>query len=304
MDAPEPPEKPLIDLADPRQYIGVTGASGFLGHRVLESIIRAGGRAYCYSRKAPIGIQGCTEVRRFKMSGIDVSGLHSVVHLAGESVFGRWTPAKKERILASRRDGTRAVVDSMLAAGEDGPKTLICASAIGYYGDTGETAVDESAPAGAGFLAEVTQAWEKEALRAASGGIRVVILRFGIILAREGGVLKKLRPLFLAGLGATLGSGRQWVSWIHAGDAANLVLHSITHPELEGVFNAVSPHPLRQSDFTKALGRKWNRKPRFVVPAWVLKAGLGELADMLLESQKVLPRRAEEHGFQYGYPEL
>lgn len=295
---------PLIDLADPRQTIGVTGASGFLGHRVVEAVIKAGGRVACYSRSAPPGMQGCTEVRPFQFSGLNVSGINAVVHLAGESIFGLWTPAKKERILASRRDGTRAVVDSMLAAGEDGPKTLICASAIGYYGDTGEEAKDEASPPGNDFLAKVTQIWEEEARRAEAGGIRVVILRFGIILAREGGVLKKLRPLFLAGLGASLGDGRQWVSWIHAGDAANLVLHALRNPSMHGVYNAVAPHPLRQIDFTHAIARKWQRKARFALPAWALKAGLGELATVLLSSQKVVSKRLTQTGFQFFYPEL
>ncbi len=295
---------PLIDLANPRQTVGVTGASGFLGHRVVEEIIKAGARACCYSRNAPPGMQGCTEVRPFRYSGINVHGVNAIVHLAGESIFGLWTETKKKRILESRRDGTQAVVDSILAAGEDGPKTLICASAIGFYGDTGEQTVDEDAPPGKDFLTEVTQVWEKEALRAESGGVRVVILRFGIILAREGGILKKLRPLFLAGLGSSLGDGRQWVSWIHAGDAANLVLHALRHPGMKGAYNAVAPHPLRQIDFAQALARKWQRKVRFSIPAWLLMATLGELATVMLSSQKVVSKRLQETGFQFFYPEL
>lgn len=312
-----------------RQRIGITGASGFLGTRLTERIVREGHRAVCYTRDLSRKHLQCTELRRYDTQGIDFSGIDTVVHLAGESIFGLWSEKKKERILSSRRDGTRAVVESMKAAraaaaenakndnartqangpgeqspGHPGPQTLICASAVGFYGDTGEIAVDESAPAGTGFLADVTRAWEAEAHRAEEAGIRLVILRFGVILAREGGMLAKLRPIFLLGLGATMGSGQQWVSWIHAGDAAQLIVHCITHEKIHGVLNAVSPHPLRNVDFTAAVARKWDRKVHFHLPAFFIKRAFGPMSELILSSSRVIPRRLEEIGFPFHYPEL
>ncbi len=286
--------------------IGITGISGFLGNRVSEIAARAGHHVCGFSRDPHTEVPGCLEMREFAPGLIDVTGLDAIIHLAGESVFGVWTPAKKERILASRRDGTRTLVDAILDARRagHGPSTLVSASAIGFYGDTGENEADESAPAGHDFLAEVCKTWEREALRAETEGVRVAILRFGIVLGREGGVLGKLRPLFLLGLGAKLGDGRQWVSWIHAGDAANLALLCATDPKAKGIYNAVAPHPVRNDEFTQAVARKWHRKAWLSVPSFALKAGLGEFGQTLLQSQRVIPRRVQELGYEFHYPKL
>lgn len=290
-----------------RLNLGITGVSGFLGRRVAEAAARAGHHVCGFSRNPGAEIPGCAEMREWEPESLDVSGLDAVIHLAGEPIFGLWTAAKKRRILASRRDGTRALVEAILAARHagNGPGALVCASGIGYYGPTGETEADETTPAGHDFLAEVCRAWESEALRAQTeGGVRVAILRFGVILGREGGALAKLRPLFLVGLGAKFGDGRQWVSWIHAGDAAQLALLCALNPGAQGVYNAVAEAPVRHDAFTDALARKWHRKARLRIPAFVIRAGLGEFGATLLESQRVVSRRLPELGYVLHCPTL
>lgn len=225
--------------------VGITGASGFLGQAVAEALGRAGHQCVAFSRSPQRPVRGCTEVRRFAPGEpLNLEGLDAVVHLAGESLMGRPSKRKREAIMESRRVGTRALVDGLLAAGPRGPKTLVSASAVGFYGDKGEAVADEGSPAGSGFLAEVTQVWEAEALRAETGGTRVVILRFGVVLGENGGMLKALRPVFRLGLGAALGSGRQWVSWVDVRDVARLVVFVVENPQARGVFNATSPVPL------------------------------------------------------------
>jgi len=235
---------------------------------------------------------------------IDVTGLDAVVHLAGEPIYGFWSASKKERILASRREGTRHLVDALFQADAAGPKVLVSASAIGYYGHTGDREVDESAPPGRGFLAEVAQAWEAEAFRAAQGGIRVVVLRIGLVLGRDGGFMKIARPWFLMGLGAKLGTGQQWVSWIHVSDLARLILFSIENAYVSGALNATSPMPVRNVELTEAMGRRFQRKAWLTVPYRLLKLAVGDLADEILDSQRVLPNRTEEVGYHCQYKQL
>ena len=231
--------------------VGVTGASGFVGQAVVAALRDAGHICIGFSRRPERGVKGCSETRRFaKGEPLPVEGLDAVVHLAGESIFGLPTAKKLEAIMESRREGTRALVDGIFAAGERGPKVLVSASAVGYYGDTGEGIADEGSPAGSGFLSEVAQVWEAEALRAQSGGVRVAILRFGVVLGESGGMMKVLKPLFRLGLGATLGSGRQWVSWVDVSDVARLAVFAVETPQAQGVLNATAPVPLRNSDFT------------------------------------------------------
>jgi len=282
--------------------VGITGASGFVGQAVVEALALAGHLCIGFSRSPERGVKGCIETRRFLMGKpLPVEGLDAVVHLAGESLMGLPTAKKLRGIMASRREGTRAVVDAILAAGVQGPKTLISASAVGYYGDTGEQIVDESSPAGSDFLAEVAKVWESEAHRAETGGVRVAILRFGVVLGEDGGMLKALKPVFRLRLGATLGSGRQWVSWVDVRDLARLVVFVVENPQARGVFNVTSPVPLRNSDFTWALGRRFHRRAVFTAPAWLLKQAFGPLSGLFLDSQRVLPRRAEALGFEFEH---
>ena len=285
-----------------RLKIGVTGASGFVGRFAIA-----------YTRTPDIPVAGCVQTRYFgpprKTPGsreirISAAGVDAIVHLAGEPIFGFWTDKKKEKIFESRREGTRALVDAIIEAGEAGPKVLVSASAIGYYGDTGDREVDESAPPGTGFLAEVAQSWEAEALRAEQAGVRVPILRIGLVLGREGGAMSFLRRLFRCGLGVKLGHGQQWVSWIHVSDLARLVLFSIENSHVRGPLNATAPNPVRNVEFTEALARKFNRRAWFTAPANLVKWIAGDFASALLDSQRVLPRRTETVGYHCQYKKL
>jgi len=283
--------------------VGITGASGFVGQAVVKALTRAGHLCVAFSRSPQREVKGCCETRRFRSGAElpDVEGLDAIVHLAGESILGFPSAKKLRKISESRHDGTKTLVDAILQEGCKGPQTLVSASAVGYYGDVGELIADESTPPGLGFLAEVAQVWEAEALRAEAEGVRVAILRFGVVLGEEGGMVKALSPLFRLGLGATLGNGRQWVSWVDVRDAARLAVFAVENPQAHGVFNVTSPVPLRNSDFTWALARRFHRRAVFSVPAWVLKRVFGELSGMFLDSQRVLPRRAEALGFEFEH---
>jgi uncharacterized protein (TIGR01777 family) len=184
------------------------------------------------------------------------------------------------------------------------PELLVCASAIGFYGDRGEEDLTEEAPAGSGFLAELCRDWEQEAQRAEEHGVRSVSLRIGVVLAREAGALALMGRLFRLGLGGRLGSGRQWFSWIHADDLVALILTSLDTPDLHGTLNAVAPHPVRNRELTAALGRILARPTWLPAPAFVLRAAMGELSGELLASRRVLPTRAQKLGFQWEHPTI
>jgi uncharacterized protein (TIGR01777 family) len=225
-----------------------------------------------------------------------------VIHLAGENLAGgRWTAERKRRILASRTEGTRALVQAIGGMARK-PKALVSASGMGYYGDAGEDPLDESAPAGRGFLAGVCVAWEAEALRAEALGVRTAALRLGLVLGK-GGALAKLAPVFRLGAGAVLGSGRQWWSWIHVEDAAGLFLHALETEGLRGPVNAAAG-AAPQREFARSLGRALRRPVLFRAPAFALRLALGELASSLLESQRADASKARESGYLFRYPDL
>jgi hypothetical protein len=225
------------------------------------------------------------------------------LNLAGESVIGLWTPGKRRAIRESRVMGTRRIVEAMRAAKEP-PRVLVNGSATGIYGDTGEEAKDEGGRHGAGFLAEVCEGWEDEALRVREAGVRVVLLRTGMVLAREGGALEAMLPVFRLGLGGKLGSGRQWVSWIHIEDEAALALAAIEGAEYDGPVNATAPEPVRNVDFTKALAARLERPAFFTAPAFALRAATGGFSAELLESRKVIPTAAGKAGFVFRFPKI
>jgi len=284
--------------------IGITGASGFIGQSIAGLATRQGHHVVGFSRNPERRIAGCAQTRLFSPEEkLDLSGCQAVVHLAGENVFGLWTADKRKRILESRRSTTRRVVDAMLNSSTP-PKVLVCASAIGYYGDTGECETNESAPPGGGFLSEVTQIWEEEAERAAGQGIRVVKLRISIVLGRQGGALQRMLPIFRLGLGGRLGDGQQWVSWIHQGDLSRLALFAIEDPRVEGILNACAPEPVRNQELTNDLAKVLHRPALFPVPAILLRSVLGEFSRELLDSKRVVPKRALDYGFKFQYPTL
>lgn len=277
--------------------IGVTGATGFIGSRVRALAAEWKWPVTGFSRKPKAGQRLLSATER-----PDLSGLDAVINLAGESVFGLWTKGKKERILSSRGDTTRRIVDAM-SADPHGPRVLVNASAIGYYGDTGDVPHSESDPAGAGFLAETCQAWEAEAIRAEQAGIRVVLIRIGFVLG-HGGALKMMKPAFSLGLGGRLGTGQQWMSGIHVDDVAGLCLHAAETDSVRGPLNAVMPEPFTNEEFTQAVAKTLHRPAIIPAPAFALKLALGELSDLMLASSRILPTATQASGYVYQYPTL
>lgn len=280
--------------------IGITGVTGFIGTRIKQ-LARAH-QLIGFSRHPEHPIDGCVETRLFG-PGMDVSGCEALIHLAGESIMGLWTSEKRRRIRQSRVEGTRRVVASILAA-PVAPRVLVSASGIGFYGDAGEQELTEDSPQGTGFLAELAHDWEAEALRAREAGVRVVLLRSGIVLGQEAGALKTMLPVFKAGLGATLGNGRQWMSWIHAEDEAALALFAVENQTISGPLNATAPGAVRNTEFTQALAQHLGRPAFLKVPAFALKLALGDFSSELLGSKRVLPQKALEAGFTFRRPQL
>ncbi len=228
----------------------------------------------------------------------------AIVHLAGARVDRRWTPAVRREIVESRVDRTRALCEA-LAALPRPPRALLCASAIGFYGNRGDDTLDESAPCGAGFLAELTAAWEAACDPARAAGIRVVHLRFGIVLSPRGGALARMLPLFRLGLGGPLGDGRQILSWIHIRDAGRAMRHLLQRTDATGPFNITAPAPVSNREFARTLGRALRRPAVLPAPAFALHLVFGEMADAaLLSGARVQPRRLIESGFHFQFGEL
>jgi uncharacterized protein (TIGR01777 family) len=227
-----------------------------------------------------------------------------VVNLTGENVgAGRWTSQRKRRILDSRIEATRILAEAIRTS-RGKSKTLINASAVGYYGPHGDELLDEKSPSGAGFLAEVVRRWEEEAHRA-DDATRVVIFRFGVVLAADGGALKKMLLPFRLGVGGPIGSGQQWMSWVDREDVLRAIDWAIDHPSVRGVYNITSPAPVINREFARALGRALHRPALMPIPAFVLRAVFGEMADeMLLSGQRVVPARATAEGFSFAYPTI
>jgi uncharacterized protein (TIGR01777 family) len=282
--------------------IGLTGASGFLGQEITRQAVSQGDQVVAFSRNPDRPVPETIRTESFGAE-MAVSDLDAIVHLAGESILGRWTKARRDRILQSRVQGTRWVVQALQNA-PNPPRAMICASGVNIYGDRDEEElVEESPVASTGFLCGVAVAWESEAMQAANFGIRVVTVRIGMVLGRKG-ALALMLPLFLLGLGGRLGSGKQWTPWIHVGDVANLFLHAAREESIAGPLNGVSPFPIRNRDFTRILGSTLRRPTFLAVPRLVLKTVLREQASLLLDSERALPKRALETGFRFRFPYL
>ena len=234
-----------------------------------------------------------------------MEGIDAAVLLSGASIAeGRWTPARKAELRSSRIDTTRVLVDA-LAKLQKKPRVLVCASAIGFYGDRGEEILTESSPSGTEFLALLVRDWEVEAARAETCGIRVARLRFGVILSRDGGALPMMLMPFKIGLGGRLGSGEQWMSWIALDDATAIVCAAISNEGFAGALNVVAPKPVRNVEFTRITASVLDRPAVFAAPAFALRLALGEMADaLLLASQRVVPERLTQLGCQFRFPEF
>jgi hypothetical protein len=277
----------------------LTGGTGFVGGPVAKALRAAGHDVTIVSRQP-----GFVPAKAIPWGRIreGVADSDAIVNLAGESVAdGRWTAARKAEILASRVEATRAIVDAMAAASTR-PKVLVNASATGFYGDRGDEELDETAAPGTDFLAGVCQAWEAEALRAQALDVRVAMLRIGVVLGGDGGALGRMIIPFRLGLGGVLGSGRQWMSWVHRDDVVGIVMAALENAACSGPINVTSPVPVRNRDFTKAMARAVSRPAIFPVPGFALRLAVGEMADLLLGSQRVLPVAAEAAGYRFKYP--
>ncbi len=288
----------------------VTGATGFVGRRFCRELTAAGHSLVALSRDAdraaarlPAGAQVYPWQPLLQAAPVPAfEGVDAVVHLAGESVAGRWTAAKRRAIHDSRVIGTRHLVQGMAAASRR-PERLVSASAIGYYGDRGEEELTEESPPGEGFLADTCRAWEAEAEAAAQLGVAVTRVRIGIVLGAGGGALAAMLLPARLGLGGPLGSGRQWWSWIHLDDLVAvliLALGTLRAP----VVNATAPQPVRQRDFARALGRVLGRPAFLPAPAFALRLLAGGFAAELLGSKRVLPAALERAGFTFRQPQL
>ena len=268
--------------------IAVTGASGFIG-RALTERLRA---------------KGHTVMAISLRHGLDATSFlpcDAVIHLAGEPVFQRWTKAARERIRDSRVQGTHVLVEALRASP---PSVLVSASAIGYYGSRGNNILTEDATPASDFLAKVAARWEEEALAAESFGVRVVVPRIGVVLGPGGGALQKMLLPLRLGLGGRLGNGKQWMSWIHIDDLVALIEFAIATPTLRGPVNAAAPAPATNAEFTRELARALHRPAFLSVPAFALKLILGDMSQMLLGSQRVLPEAALQAGFDFRYSDL
>ena len=288
--------------------IVVAGGSGFIGEPLVRRLLARGDDVAVLTRNPSNVRAGRAVVWNPPTQGSwsdDVANADVVINLAGENVGGgRWTDARKKRIMQSRVDATSALVEAM-SRKPDHARTFISASASGFYGDRGDESLDETASSASGFLAEVTKRWE-ELARGAEIFARVVILRFGVVLAKEGGALAKLLLPFRLGAGGPMGSGQQWMPWIDRDDILRIIEWSIDREATRGIYNATAPNPARNLDFARTLGRVLHRPAFLPTPAFALRLALGsEMAnEMLLGGQRVFPKHAQDEGFEFAYPGL
>jgi uncharacterized protein (TIGR01777 family) len=284
----------------------ITGSTGLIGSELNSLLSKNGHRVKRLVRHSPSGRDEIFwDPARGILDAQSLEGLDAVVHLAGENIAsGRWTERKKRRIRESRINGTGLLAQS-LSGLFDSPQVLVSISAIGYYGDRGNEQLSEESPAGKGFLPDLCRQWESAAEAAIIRGIRVVIPRVGVVLSPRGGAIARMLPVFRLGLGGRIGSGRQYMSWITLDDLVEAIHHAILTPSLHGPVNAVSPNPVTNADFSRALGRALSRPALFTLPSLAARIAFGQMADeTLLSSTRVTPERLTRSGFKFRFPEL
>jgi uncharacterized protein (TIGR01777 family) len=283
----------------------ITGASGPIGAALLPSLEQAGADIVRMVRGPAKNSAQISWNPAGTLAPEIVSGFEAVIHLAGESVVGRWTAAKKAAIRDSRVLGTKTIATA-LAETESKPRVFICASAIGLYGDHGDEIMTEASPSGQGFLPEVCREWEAASRIAADAGIRTVNIRIGLVLSPKGGALGKMLPAFKLGLGGRLGPGTQWWSWIHIDDIVGAIHHAIRTTAVSGPLNLVAPNPVQNSGFTKVLASVLGRPAFFPVPAAALELAFGSMAaaELFLASQRVAPEKLRTTGYSFHFEEL
>lgn len=285
--------------------IAVTGATGFIGRELSVALMREGHAVVALTRdprRAQAVLPGA-RVAPWGEPSAALPAVDGVVNLAGDSIAGRWSEAKKRRLRESRIAGTRRLVDAIASAAAR-PGVLVSVSATGYYGDRGEETLTEASGPGRDFLAQLCQEWEAEAQRAEALGLRVARLRLGVVLDRDGGALAQMLVPFRLGAGGPLGSGRQWFPWAHRADAVGLLCFALERAAATGAINAVAPQLIRQAEFAQALGRALHRPAFLPTPALALHLLFGEFAQTLLGGQRVLAERAEALGYAFRFPQL
>jgi uncharacterized protein (TIGR01777 family) len=281
--------------------VAVAGATGLIGRRLVAALLARGDSVVALSRdparaRAVLGVEAGS-------ASAPVSGFDAVVNLAGEPIAQRWTPAAKEQIRASRVDGTARLVEALSAASPR-PAVVVSASAAGYYGDRGDELLEESAAPGADFLADVCREWEKAALSATELGLRVALIRTGVVLDRAGGALAKMLPPFRLGLGGPVAGGGQWMAWIALDDLVGMYIAALSSDGWSGPVNACAPNAVTNAVFSRELGGAVHRPAVMPVPGFALRAMYGEMASVVLASQRMMPRRASELGFSWQYGTL
>jgi uncharacterized protein len=295
--------------------VAIAGATGFVGSCLVKRLQKEGMEVVILTRSAShaqsvfpstafpnVNIVTYTPTASGSWQST-IASCDGVVNLAGEPIGeGRWTSERKQEILNSRKLGTQKIVEA-IASSNPKPNVLVNASAIGYYGTSETATFDENSPPGNDFLAQVCQAWEAEAQKVTEVGVRLVILRLGIVLG-NGGALGKMITPFKLFAGGPIGNGEQWFSWIHVDDVVNLILQALTRSEMQGVYNATAPSPVRMTELSKTMGQVMNRPSWLPVPSFAIEALLGEGAIVVLEGQQVLPKRTQSVGFQYKYPSV
>ena len=282
----------------------VSGMSGPIGGELLPALVVSGNKVTRLVRRPP---QSSDEIRWDPMRSIvpeTVSGFDAVIHLAGESIVGRWTSEKKARMVDSRVQGTRHLAEALARASRK-PQVLITASAIGYYGDRGEETLTEESGPGTNFLAGLCRQWEAATGAAAQAGIRTVQVRIGVMLSTKGGALPKMLTPFKLGLGGRIGSGRQYLSWISIDDVVGAILYALNAGQVRGPVNATAPNPATNSEFTRSLADVLHRPAIFPMPTFAVRALFGQMGDeLLLASARVLPSKLQVSGYQFRRPEL
>ena len=298
----------LFVLSKDRMRITLTGATGSIGSPLVRRLLAGGHSLRLLGRRKPGGLPPPVEFTLWPSLQEEaptdaLRDADAVVHLAGEPVAQRWTPEVKQRIRRSRVDGTLNLIRALTNLTRR-PSVFVCASAIGIYGSRGDEILTESSAAGSGFLAETVVEWEQTADLAAALGLRAVKIRTGIVLEKNGGALQKMLPPFRLGVGGPVGSGRQWMSWIHIDDIVGLYVFALENASLRGTVNGTAPNPVTNADFTRALGSALRRPAILPVPAFAVKLMFGEMGEIVLGSQRVLPNVAENAGYQFQYPTL
>ena len=286
----------------------ITGASGLVGGKLIPVLEAKGHEIFRLSRGKP---KNANDIQWDAYEGFEkdefakLEGIDAVVHLAGENVAGgSWTDERKKRIKDSRVVGTRTLIDALKRL-ENPPKVVVSASAIGFYGNRGDEILTEESETGEGFFPEVCREWEAEGEKAREFGARVVFPRIGVVLSKDGGALEKMLTPFKFGVGGTVGSGDQWMSWVAIDDLVKMILFAVENEEFEGAFNATAPNPVQNEEFTNTLGKVIKRPTILPVPSFGIKLLFGEMGEtLLLEGARILPKKLQDAGFEFEYPDL